>query len=55
MFRCPHSWENMVEFEEGSSNDELVGRKLIGGFGWNVTVLDTGCNKSIAGIRWTEE
>ena len=59
--KCPHSWENMAEFgEEGSSDDESVmtadeERKLIGGFGWNYAILDTGCNKSVAGMRWTEE
>ena len=22
---------------------------------WNVAILDTGCNRSVAGRRWTEE
>ena len=30
-------------------------QKLLGGFGWNHAILDTGCNKSVAGMRWTEE
>jgi hypothetical protein len=28
---------------------------ILGGFGWNFAILDTGCNKSVAGRRWTEE
>merc|ERR1712059_87702 len=53
--RCPHSWENMAEFAEEASSDDDEERKLMGGFRWNYAILDTGCNKSVAGTRWTEE
>merc|ERR1712112_337034 len=28
---------------------------MLGGFGWNFAILDTGCNKSVAGSEWTKE
>ena len=28
---------------------------ILGGFGWNYAILDTGCNKSVAGNMWMEE
>merc|ERR1712112_600552 len=30
-------------------------RNMLGGFGWNVAIIDTGSNKSVAGREWTEE
>jgi hypothetical protein len=34
-----------------SSKDE---ENILGDFGWNFAIIDTGCNRSVAG-RWTEE
>jgi len=51
----------LEQSEEESEVDEAVFMaadeecKLLGGFGWNYAILDTGCNKSVAGTRWTEE
>ena len=30
-------------------------KNMLGGFGWNFAILDTGCNKSVAGSEWTKE
>ena len=28
---------------------------MLGGFGWSYTIIDTGCNKSVAGKEWSNE
>ena len=30
-------------------------KNMLGGFGWNVAIIDTGCNKSVAGREWSKE
>ena len=30
-------------------------RNMLGGFGWNYAIIDTGCNKSVAGKEWSDE
>merc|ERR1712112_583396 len=31
------------------------GSNMLGGFGWNYAIIDTGCNKSVAGNEWSEK
>ena len=35
-----------------SSKEE---RNMLGGFSWNYAIIDTGCNKSVAGKEWSKE
>ena len=43
---------NIDEAVYMASEDE---NDMLGGLGWNYAILDTGCNKSVVGNRWTEE
>ena len=52
--KLEHS-EEIIEMDETVLMVAGDGRDLLGGFGWNYAILDTGCNKSVAGMRWTEE
>ena len=54
------------EEQEGDNNEKEVDAVddlifitiddgMMGGFGWHHAIIDTGCNKSVAGDKWIEE